>query len=130
MPNESASALGYRGGITLATQVADLDAALAWYTGVLGFEMLYRVDEIGWAEVRTETAGVQIGLSQVESPKVGAGPVPVFEVADIDAARGRLESARVRFDGPTRDIPGMVRLATFYDPDGNAFMLSQSLNGM
>lgn len=121
------SALEYRGGITIATQVRDLSKALAWYTGVLGFELLYRVDEMGWAEVRTETAGVAIGLSQVETPKVGAGPVPVFEVADIAAARERLESSKVRFDGPTQDIPGLVRLATFFDPDGNAFMLSQSL---
>jgi uncharacterized protein YciI len=29
----------------------------------------------------------------------------------------------VRFDGDTREIEGMVRLATFYDLDGNSFML-------
>jgi hypothetical protein len=34
----------------------------------------------------------------------------------------------VRFDGETREIEGMVRLATFYDPDGNTFMLAQRLD--
>ncbi len=121
------SSIGYKPGLTISTQVADLDKALKWYTEVLGFEMLYRVDEIAWAEVQTEMPGVQIGLSQVETPKTGAGPVPVFEVADIDKARSQLESKDVRFDGPTQDIPDMVRLATFFDPDGNAFMLSQTL---
>jgi hypothetical protein len=33
----------------------------------------------------------------------------------------------VRFDGPTREYPGMVKLATFFDPDGNTLMLYESL---
>lgn len=122
--------LDYRGGITISIQVADLGKALAWYNTVLGFPTLFKVDEIGWAEVRTETQGVTLGLGQAEKPRVGAGPVPVFEVGDIDAARRRLEQRKVRFDGDTRTIPGLVKLATFFDPDGNAFMLSQTLAQM
>lgn len=121
------SPLGYTGEVTLATQVSDLDKALAWYSGVLGFEMLYRVDDIAWGEVRTEVAGVNIGLSQVETPRVGAGPVPTFGVKDIAHARSVLEAQDVKFDGQTQEIPGMVKLATFFDPDGNAFMLVESL---
>ncbi len=122
------SPLNYVPGLTLATQVRDLDKAMAWYTDVLGFETLYKVDDMGWGEVRTEVPGVNIGLSQVESPRVGAGPVPTFGVESVDAARAQLESKGVRFDGETREYPGMVRLATFYDPDGNALMLYQSLS--
>lgn len=107
----------------------DLGRALDWYTGVLGFELLYRLDEMGWAEVKTEVPGVNVGLSQVESPGVGAGPVPTFGVRDVDAARARLEGGGVRFDGETQVIPGMVKLATFFDPDGNAFMLYETLGG-
>lgn len=33
----------------------------------------------------------------------------------------------MRFDGPTQTIPGMVKLATLFDPDGNTLMLFQSL---
>ena len=117
----------YRPGITISLQVKDLDHALDWYNTVLGFPTLYRVEEIGWAEVKTATPNVQIGLGQAETPRTGAGPVPVFEVADIGAARGRLEGRGVRFDGPTQTIPGLVMLATFFDPDGNAFMFSQTL---
>lgn len=122
-----ASPLGFNGGLTIATQVADLARATAFYRDVLGFKHLYTVDEIAWCELATECPGVNIGLSQVEKPLVGAGPVPTFGVADIAAARKRLEAAKVRFDGPTREIEGMVRLATFYDPDGNALMLVQEL---
>ena len=122
------SPLNYVPGLTLAMQVRDLDKAMAWYTDVLGFETLYKMDEMGWGEVKTEVPGVNIGLSQVERPQVGAGPVPTFGVESVDDARARLESGGVRFDGETREYPGMVRLATFYDPDGNALMLYQSLS--
>jgi CreA protein len=53
--------------------------------------------------------------------------VPTWEVEDIDAARAALEAAGVRFDGDTDVNEGMVKLATFFDPDGNALMLSQTL---
>ena len=122
-----ASNLNYDGGLTLAMQVGDLDGALKWYQDVLGFSILYRLDDMGWAELATEVKGVTVGLSQVETPKVGAGPVPTFGVKDIDAARAKLEARDVRFDGATQVIPDMVKLATFYDPDGNALMLYQSL---
>lgn len=118
--------MGFTGELTIATQVADLDKALAWYQEMLGCEVLYRVEEMGWAEVTSPVAKVAIGLSQVEKPKT-SGCVPVWAVADIDRARARLESKDVRFDGDTITIPDMVRLATFFDPDGNAWMLSQSL---
>jgi CreA protein len=48
-------------------------------------------------------------------------------VLDIEAARKYLESKDVRFDGDTYEIEGMVKLCTFYDPDGNSYMLAQSL---
>lgn len=124
------SALGYDGGLTLSTQVADLDKAIAWYTDVLGMSLLYKVDEIAWAELSSPVAKVNVGLSQVESPKVGAGPVPTWGVADVDAARAALEAKGVKFDGDTQTIPDMVKLATFFDPDGNAYMLYQQLGDM
>ena len=121
------SPLRFIPGLTISCQVSDLGKSIEWYTRVLGFELLYKMDEIGWAEVKTEVPGVNVGLSQVESPKVGAGPVPTFGVKDVDHARAELERLDVRFDGETQVIPGMVKLATFFDPDGNAFMLFEAL---
>lgn len=122
------SPLNYDGGLTCALQVTDLASAVQWYQDMLGFELLYKVDEIAWAELATEVKGVNIGLSQVESVKVNGGnTVPTFGVHDIAVARKQLEAKQVRFDGETREYPGMVKLATFYDPDGNAFMLYEDL---
>lgn len=113
-------------GLTIAFQVKDMKKTAAWYERVLGYKTLFAVDEIGWCEVATNIPGVSFGFSQVESPKAG-GPVPTIGVKNLDMVRAAMEKQDVRFDGPTREYPGMVRLATFFDPDGNAVMLSQTL---
>ena len=55
--------------------------------------------------------------------------MPTFGVNDLDDARAQLEAKDVRVDGDTKEVPGMVKLATFCDPDGNAMMLFQDLSG-
>ena len=122
-----ASSLGYDGGLTCALNVTDLEKSLAWYQGVLGFKLLYKMDEMGWCELATSVERVNVGLSQVEEAGGKGGATLTFGVTDIDAARKQLEGQDVRFDGPTQTIEGMVKLATFYDPDGNALMLFQDL---
>ncbi|MEX2217156.1 MAG: VOC family protein [Phycisphaerales bacterium] len=124
-----ASPLNYDGGLTISLQVKDRKKSQQWYGDVLGFNLLYDVAEIGWCEMATEVDGgkVNIGLSEVEAPKTGAGPVPTWGVKDIGKARSMMEAKSVRFDGATQEIEGMVKLATFFDPDGNAHMLYQSM---
>ena len=112
--------------ITLAMSVRDRHVSAEWYSAKLGFELIHHIDEAGWSEMRTKTDGVTLGLGEQAEPAPG-NTVPVFGVADIEAARGSLEAAGVRFDGETETVEGMVRTATFYDPDGNALMLAQDL---
>ena len=106
----------------------DLDKSIAWYGDVLGFEVIYKLDEMAWCEMKSPVDRVNVGLSQVEDLKVEGGATLTFGVKDIDAARTQLEGRDVRFDGDTITIPDMVRLATFYDPDGNKLMLYQDLS--
>ena len=117
----------YVGDITLASSVKDLGASIAWFEQMLGFELVFRADEAGWAEMTSPTEGVTIGLGQNEEVEGAGGTTPVFGVTDLDAARGAVEAKGVRFDGENVEVPGMVRLATFFDPDGNSYMFAQSL---
>ena len=118
----------YNGTITLSSSVKDLEASIAWFKDVLGFEETFKVAEAGWAEVSTPAGGVSIGMAQADTDTEGAGgSIPVFGVVDIDAARSELEAKGVEFDGDTVELPGMVKLATFFDPDGNRYMFAQSL---
>lgn len=113
--------------LVISVNVASFDQAVEWYRDALGFELEYRLDEYGWGEMKTPLPGVNVGLGQTEEPKTTGGTTPTFTVKDIDVARKHLEASGARFDGDTYEIEGMVRLATFYDPDGNPWMLAQSL---
>ncbi len=119
--------LGFNGGLTCALQCSDLEASLAWYQEVLGFELLYRDDALAWAELCTPVDKVQLGVGQVENARTAGGATLTWGVDDIDSSRAHIEKHEVRFDGETQTIPGQVRLATFFDPDGNRHMLYQDL---
>ena len=119
--------LGFDGGLTASLGVSDLDRSIAWYQENLGFEILYKVDEIVWAELKSPVKDVNVGLSQVETLEVKGGATLTFGVKDIDKARASLEDRGIEFDGETVTIPEMVRLATFFDPDGNKLMFYQAL---
>ena len=115
------------GGLTIAYNVSDVKRSIDWYQDVMGFKVQYHLEEMGWCEMETHIPKVNVGLSQVENPEVKGGPTLTWGVMDIEAARAELESKGVKFDGETREIPDMVKLATFYDPDGNHLMMYQSL---
>jgi CreA protein len=112
--------------ITIAISVSDRHASAKWYEEKLGFEPLYHADEMGWSEMKTMTDGVTLGLGEQGEPNPG-NSVPVFGVDDMDTARNALEGAGVKFDGETMVVEGMVKTATFFDPDNNALMLAEDL---
>ena len=116
----------YSKQMTISVNVSDLDRSIEWYREALGLELIYKLDQYGWCELQTATKHLSIGLGQTEELKQG-GTTPTFGVADIEAARKHLESLDVKFDGETYEIEGMVKLATFYDPDGNSFMLAETM---
>jgi predicted enzyme related to lactoylglutathione lyase len=124
------SPIGFTGGMLVRFQTADRAKAVKWYREVLGFEILFEVNEIGWSELVNREAKLTIGLMQNPADKGGAnaseGVVPVLGVKDIAAARTHLESKGVKFTGPTQTIPELVKLATLLDPDGHRIMLYQS----
>jgi CreA protein len=116
----------YTGEVTISVNVKDIDRAIDWYREAFGFELIYRLDDWGWCELSTPLAGVHVGLGQTADP-IEAATAPYFSVADVEAAKKHLESAGARFEGDVHEVEGMVRLASFKDPDGNPFGLAQSL---
>ncbi len=120
--------IDYDGGLTLSLSVSDLDKSIAWYKDTLGFQLLYKMDDMGWCEMSTGVERVNVGLSVTEEHKPG-GATPTFGVQNIEAARATLEAKSVQLDGDIMTIPDMVRLQTFYDPDGNSLMFYQALSG-
>lgn len=115
--------------MTASMGVTDLDRSIAWYEQVLRFTLLYKVEDIGWCELASHIPGIHVGLSQNQTVPQGGGATNVWSVADIDAAKAHLDAHGVRQDGDIQTVPELVRLLTFFDPDGNAMMFAQSLQG-
>jgi catechol 2,3-dioxygenase-like lactoylglutathione lyase family enzyme len=43
--------------LVISVNVSSFDAAVDWYRTALGFELVYRLDQFGWGEIRTPWGG-------------------------------------------------------------------------
>ena len=109
----------------------DLDAAEAFYGGVLGLAL---VDSTPFAKV-FDAHGTQLRVTRVDAVAGAAYTVLGWRVDDLDAAVAALRSRGVeprRYDGMEQDesgawtAPGGARIAWFADPDGNTLSLQQA----
>jgi catechol 2,3-dioxygenase-like lactoylglutathione lyase family enzyme len=109
----------------------DLDAAEAFYGGVLGLEL---VDSTPFAKV-FDAHGTQLRVTRVDAVAGAAYTVLGWRVEELDAAVATLRSRGVeplRYEGMEQDesgawtAPGGSRIAWFADPDGNTLSLQQA----
>jgi hypothetical protein len=119
--------LGFTGKLVCSLSVKDHLRAASWYVDNLECSVLFGNEEMGMSYLSTPVENVWLDLSQVENPDV-KGPALVWGVKSVDSARAHLEAKGVRFDGPTREFGGMVKLATFFDLDGNTLMFYENLS--
>jgi predicted enzyme related to lactoylglutathione lyase len=113
--------IGFSGLATLDIEVRDREEAIAWFSQVLGFEHLFTVEEMNWAEVRCPAAKVTIGMTEVRDRPVRTSGID-FGVNDMEAARRAIEERGGVFLGETTDY-GPVLVARLRDPSGNMFNL-------
>ena len=123
----AASPITFANDLVLSFPSTDLQRTRDWYEHHLGFQHRFTADAISWMELCSHMQGVHLGFALNTEPNPG-NCVPVFGVVDLDTTRKTLEAEGIRFDGETIVIDGMVKLATLYDPDNNALMLSQDLS--
>jgi predicted enzyme related to lactoylglutathione lyase len=109
----------YRPSMLVQIGVSNLDRAIQFYTGTLGFEMTERRNDLKFAHVSTNVPGLEIGLNEVASPKGSGSIVLNIGVNNVVETRKQLEARGLKFTGETVIIPGKVALAAFADPDGN-----------
>ena len=86
-------AMGYDGGLTCSMGVTDMDRSIAWYRDLLGFTLLYRMEDIAWCELSTGVARVNVGLGQREEAGGAGGATLTWGVTDIEAAKAELATA-------------------------------------
>jgi catechol 2,3-dioxygenase-like lactoylglutathione lyase family enzyme len=107
--------------ITVATK--DLDAAVAFYAGVLGLEESKRWGQMPAVEFETGNLTIAVMQSDAFGLEFRANNHPIeFRVDDFEAARDELASRGVEFKGETIDS-GVCYQAFFEDPDGNTLAI-------
>jgi catechol 2,3-dioxygenase-like lactoylglutathione lyase family enzyme len=98
---------------TLVYHVADLDAAKAWYTQMLGFSPYF--DQPFY--VGFNVGGYELGLvPEEDGPQ---GPITYWGVPDADAAYVKLLLLGAVAEVPVEDVGGDIRLGAVCDPFGN-----------
>jgi predicted enzyme related to lactoylglutathione lyase len=111
--------------------VKDLEAAIAFYTKVVGLTLKEKHPEYGWAEL-SGPEGARLGISQ-ESPqmdqKAGANAVMTVTVSDLEEARVHFLKQGAKLIGEVIEVPGHVKMQTFADSDGNILQLVEDCHG-
>ena len=102
---------------TLVYQVADLDAAKAWYAALLGTPPYF--DEPFY--VGFNVGGYELGLQPSGDADAGQAKdaVTYWGVADAEAAYARLLGMGADEYQPVQEVGGGIRLGAVTDPQGN-----------
>jgi catechol 2,3-dioxygenase-like lactoylglutathione lyase family enzyme len=108
-------------GVAMFT-VSDQDAAIAFYTEKLGYELRADIrfgdnEEGRWVEVAPPGSAARLALNPPMGNQPGGGGIGV-ETTDLDGEYARLKALGVDVDEPMT-APGAPRLFMMRDPDGN-----------
>lgn len=125
-PAEEARAVRRVGNVDFHTDTAivafavrNMAASKAWYQRVLGSSIVYEVPEQHWCEMTTPAERTLLGLHEQDAATAGSANALGFSVLDMAAARAHLVAQKVQLEGDVIEIPGIVKLLYFTDPDGN-----------
>jgi catechol 2,3-dioxygenase-like lactoylglutathione lyase family enzyme len=110
-------------------EVADLAAAVQFYSGVLGLKAIDRPD-LGFPGAWLEAGTVVIHLIQGQSAGASAAPRSrgdhlALAAADVDAAERALKKAGVHYVRQTQRATGVAQIF-LADPDGHTIELNPS----
>src|SRR3954453_15440585 len=104
--------------------VADQDAAIAFYTGKLGYEVRSDMSfgengENRWVEVAPPGSPARLALNPPMGGSPGGGAIGV-ETEDVLTEHRRLTELGVDVDPEPMRMPGVPTMFALRDPDGNS----------
>ncbi|QEC46189.1 glyoxalase [Baekduia soli] len=117
-------------GVVMFT-VADQDAALAFYTGKLGFEVrsdsrFGEHDEMRWLEVAPPGSTARLSLNPPMADEPGGSAIGV-ETTDVLGEHARLSAiGGIDLDPEPMRMPGAPLMFMVRDPDGNTVVVVEA----
>jgi catechol 2,3-dioxygenase-like lactoylglutathione lyase family enzyme len=117
-------------GVAMFT-VSDQDAALAFYTGKLGFETRADMrfganDESRWLEVAPAGSSARLALNRPMGNEPGGASIGV-ESTDVLGEHRRLKAVGgIDIDPEPMQVPGAPLMFMLRDPDGNTVVVVEA----
>jgi glyoxylase I family protein len=108
----------------VAINVHELQPALDFYVGQLGFSIVESRPDFGFPGAWLQAGDHQIHLMEVPSATIDRGQHLALRVQDLDAAVSDLEAAGVKVR-VSDYVAGAGRQAFLRDPSGNRIELNQ-----
>ena len=110
----------------IARRTTDMEKALAFYVGVLGFEKTHEVRmgarQIVYVGPASRAWAFQLIQDGGTAPAVDRGEFVGLETGAFESELARLKETNVAIDGP-HVLPGGARYAFLDDPDGHRIRL-------
>lgn len=110
--------------------VKDFQAAVDFYTTVMGLQKVSCEPQYCWAELsgpQGEMFGIA-GECDSMDMKAGSNGVATILVDDIEAAKKWCHKQGVVLVGETLEVPGHVKMQSFKDPSGNTLQIVEKLS--
>ncbi len=117
-------------GVAMFT-VADQDAAIAFYTQKLGFELRADVSfgdggDMRWVEVAPPGSRARLALNPPMGAEPGGSAIGV-ETTDVEGEHARLTAVGgIDVDPVPMQVPGAPQMFMLRDPDGNTVVVVQA----
>lgn len=112
----------FKPGIGFHYNVSDLEQTIEFYTEKLGFKVLDYDENMHEARLQTNTRDCIIGFAE-RQPVLPGSTCITFEVEDIEKVVQILRQKGIMFEGEIVEVPNLVKLAAFADPDGYSLNL-------
>lgn len=112
--------------------VADYAKSKKFFVETLGLKVFEEQAEYNWLELKGEQDGMALGIckeSPKEGPRAGMNAVVTFVVDDYEGSKKELSAKGVALFGEVAGYPGVPRMISFKDLDGNMFQLVEETVG-
>src|SRR5688572_9097599 len=119
-------------GMTCLT-VSNFADSRRFFIETLGLTETSGSPDMSWMELTAGDEEPMLGVGAANPEhgpsKAGTNGVVSFLVDNVVSEKAELEKKGVKFIGEIMEVPGHVKLASFADPDQNAFFLVEDLSG-
>ena len=105
--------------------VLDFERAKSFYMEDLEFKLVLEDQESNWAEFQI-SPGAKIAIHGVKVTNANPIGALVLDVENLEKSELWLRGKGIKLTDK-EEIPGLAKLASFTDPDGNVIQLSQTL---